>query len=245
MIAPATATPLPPPLVRGRRKPGPCPMPEAQRRHILCEAAAAVFMRDGYTAASVDDVARGAGMSKRTLYRFFPSKAALFEATISEALAPLHLDSAIEREPDLEVALTGMIEAAGQHLLALRPTGIFRLVIAEVHRSPELAETSHRVLLRRGASALHRRIAAEMERGGLHPGDAEATARILYGMALGPAQMRMLLGMRGAPGPEEIAALARDAVAIFLHGARRFGAGAGGRSGACRSGASAAAALRR
>ncbi len=208
---------------QARRKPGRSPVPEEERRRALCEAAATVFLRDGYTAASVDDIARDAGMSKRTLYRFFPSKAALFEATISDALAPLHLDMAIEREPDLEAALRGMLEAAGRHLLALRPIGIFRLVIAEVQRSPELAETTHRVLVSRGASALQRRIAMEMARGGLRPGDAEATARMLFGMVLGPAQMRMLLGVRGVASAEEVASLARDAVAIFLNGTQRKG----------------------
>jgi len=203
-----------------RSKPGRSPMPGEQRRHSLCTAAAAVFLRDGYTAASVEDVARGAGMSKRTLYRFFPSKAALFEATISDALAPLHLDTATEGEPDVQLALTGILEPTARHLLALRPTGIFRLVIAEVQRSPELAEATHRVLVARGASALQRRIAAEMRAGVLQPGDPGATARMLYGMALGSTQIRMLLGVRGVPTPEEIAAMARDAVAIFLNGAR-------------------------
>jgi AcrR family transcriptional regulator len=202
-----------------RRKPGRCPMPEDERRHILREAAAAIFLRDGYTTANMDDIARAAGMSKRTLYQFFPSKAALFETTISAALAPLHVDSDLEREPDVRAALTGMLEAAGRHLLDLRQTGIFRLVIAEVQRSPELAETSHRVIVSRGASSLQRRIAAEMARGRIALGDAEAAARMLYGMALGGVQIMMLLGVRDAPDAKEIACLARNAVAVFLNGA--------------------------
>ncbi|MEI6160126.1 MAG: TetR/AcrR family transcriptional regulator [Roseococcus sp.] len=212
-----------------RARPGRSPMPEEERRQAICEAAAVVFIRDGYTAASMDDVARGAAMSKRTLYRFFASKAALFEATISDSLAPMHLDPAVEREPDMEMALTGILEASGRHLLTLRPTGIFRLVIAEVGRSPELAESFHRVLVTRGASALQRLIATGMGNGRLKPGDADATARMLYGMAFGSTQIRLLLGVRSVPTPEEIAALARDAVAIFLHGARRLGAWSGGR----------------
>ena len=129
----------------------------------------------------------------------------------------------------MEVALTGILEAAGRHLLALRPTGIFRLVIAEMRRSPELAESFHRVLVTRGASALQRLIATEMGGGRLLPSDAEATARMLYGMAFGSTQIRLLLGLRGVPAPEEITALAREAVAIFLNGARRLGAWPGGR----------------
>jgi TetR/AcrR family transcriptional regulator of autoinduction and epiphytic fitness len=195
-------------------------MPEEQRRHTLLEAAAAVFLRDGYAASSMDKVAREAGMSKRTLYRLFPSKAALFEATINDSLAPLHLDPALLREMDLQVALTGILEASGRHLLALRPIGIFRLVIAEQGRSPELAETFHRVLVRRGASALQRLIGVEMERGRLRPGNPEATGRLLYGMAFGSTQIRLLLGVRKMPSREEVAALARDAVEVFLTGAR-------------------------
>lgn len=171
----------------------------------------------------MDEVARAAGMSKRTLYRFFPSKAALFEATISDALIPLQLDPALEREPDMGLALTGMLEAAGRHILGLRPTGILRLVIAEVQRTPELAETFHRVLMTRGANALQRLIGREMSRGRLHPGDPEATARMLYGMAFGATQMRLLLGVRPIPAREEIAAVARQAVAVFLNGAGSAG----------------------
>lgn len=196
-------------------------MPEEQRRHALLGAAAAIFLRDGYAASSMDKVASEAGMSKRTLYRLFSSKAALFEATINESLAPLHLDPTLLREPDLQVALAGILEASGRHLLALRPIGIFRLVIAEQLRSPELAETFHRVLMRRGSTALQRLIAVEMERGRLRPGNPEAVGRMLYGMAFGSTQIRLLLGVRQIPSHEEIAALARDAVEVFLQGARQ------------------------
>lgn len=196
-----------------------CRIGEAERCRILREAAEAVFLRDGYAAANMDEVARRAGMSKRTLYQLFPSKAALFEATIEAALAPLHLDSALEWEPDLTVALTGILEAASRHLLALRQTAIFRLVIAEVQRSPELAEAFHRASFGRGAGSLQRRIAAEMERGRLRLPDAATGAKMLFGMAMGTTQMKMLLGLRGPPEDEEISRLVREAVSVFLHGA--------------------------
>jgi AcrR family transcriptional regulator len=201
------------------RRPGRCRMPEAERCRILRDAAAEVFLRDGYAAANMDEVARRAGMSKRTLYQLYPSKTALFEATIGAALAPLHLDTELEREPDLEQALAGILEAAGRHLLALRQNAIFRLVIAEGQRSPELAEALHRVILGHGTSPLQRRIATEMVRGRLRFEDAEAGARALYGMALAPVQMMMLLGLREPPEEGEIRRLTQRAVAIFLHGA--------------------------
>nr|WP_256437504.1 TetR/AcrR family transcriptional regulator [Roseococcus sp. SDR] len=184
------------------------------------EAATTVFTRDGYAAASMDKVAQEAGMSKRTLYRLYPSKAALFEAAIQDSLVPAQLDLELAPETDLRTGLAVMLEAAGRHLLALRRTGIFRLVIAEQGRSPELAESFHRVLVRRGSTALQRLIAAEMERGRLRRGDADAVGRMLYGMAFGSVQIRLLLGLRLVPPPEEIAGLARAAVEVFLDGMR-------------------------
>ncbi|MEI6160637.1 MAG: TetR/AcrR family transcriptional regulator C-terminal domain-containing protein, partial [Roseococcus sp.] len=124
-------------------------------------------------------------------------------------------------EAQVRVALSGILEASGRHLLALRPIGIFRLVIAEQVRSPELAETFHRVLMRRGATALQRLIAVEMDRGRLRPGNPEAIGRMLYGMAFGSTQIRLLLGVREMPSDEEVAALARETVEVFLQGARQ------------------------
>lgn len=194
-------------------------MPEAERRHRLCEAAASVFLRDGYAEASMDEVARAAGMSKRTLYQVFPSKAALFEATIAAALAPVALDTELEREPDLRRALTGLLTAAASHVLAERQIGIYRLVIGERHGSPILAEATHRVLTSRGASALERRLRVEAAAGRLSLRHPERAARMLYGMVLGSAQLRLLLGVRRLPTADEIATLAGEAVSLFLDGA--------------------------
>lgn len=194
-------------------------MPEAERRQRLCEAAAGVFLRDGYAAASMDEVARAAGMSKRTLYHVFPSKAALFEATIAATLVPIALDTDLEREPDLRRALTGILGAAAEHLLAERQIGIFRLVIGERQCSPELAQATLRVLTSRGSSALERRLVAEAAAGRLRLASPGLAARMLYSMVLGSAQIRLLLGVRDPIKPGEIATLAQQAVDLFLDGA--------------------------
>lgn len=196
-------------------------LPDEVRRQRLCEAAAGVFLRDGYAGASMDEVARAAGMSKRTLYQVFSSKAALFEATIAATLVPITLDTDLEREPDLRRALTGILVAAAGHLLAERQIGIFRLVIGERHCSPELAAVTHRVLTSRGSSALERRLAAEAAAGRLGFSSPRVAARMLYGMVLGSAQMRLLLGVRDPLDHAEITALAHEAVSLFLDGAAR------------------------
>ncbi len=103
---------------------------DEDRCRLLREAAAEVFLRDGYAAAHMDEVARGAGMSKRTLYQHYPSKAALFEAVMDDGLAPFHLDMALEHHPDLATALRGMLEAGHAPNWRARLKGRWKLLRA-------------------------------------------------------------------------------------------------------------------
>jgi len=50
----------------------------------VLKTANALFYRSGFSRVSVDDIARAAGVTKRTLYYHFPSKAALIEAYLSQ-----------------------------------------------------------------------------------------------------------------------------------------------------------------
>src|SRR5258708_8265305 len=70
---------------RGR----PCQIAEPKRRQLLLDAAESVFVELGYSSASMDDIARRAGMSKKTLYRLFETKEALFAAVIAAPPPPL------------------------------------------------------------------------------------------------------------------------------------------------------------
>lgn len=60
-----------------------------ERRAQIVEAAARIFSRTGYHAASVDDIVREAGVARGTFYLYFPSKRELFSALIDELVADL------------------------------------------------------------------------------------------------------------------------------------------------------------
>ncbi|MBV8107083.1 MAG: helix-turn-helix transcriptional regulator, partial [Hyphomicrobiales bacterium] len=53
----------------------------AKRRQIM-DGARTVFLSAGFDGASMNDIARAAGVSKGTLYAYFTSKEELFEAII-------------------------------------------------------------------------------------------------------------------------------------------------------------------
>jgi len=73
------------------RKPGRPrdPQLEARRTREIVAAAAAVFARDGFAAADVQAVADRAGVGKGTVYRYFPTKSALFLAAVDQGLDEL------------------------------------------------------------------------------------------------------------------------------------------------------------
>src|SRR5271166_5127811 len=63
---------------------GGAPGGDTAKRQQIMEGARRVFLHDGFDGASVGDIVRAAGVSKGTLYAYFPSKEKLFEALIVE-----------------------------------------------------------------------------------------------------------------------------------------------------------------
>ncbi|HYZ31402.1 MAG TPA: TetR/AcrR family transcriptional regulator [Crenalkalicoccus sp.] len=181
------------------------------------QAAEEVFLREGYAAASMDEVARTAGMSKKTLYQLFPSKEALFEAVIEE-LSDFH-EAIGEEVQDGHAALGAVLERMVHEVLQPRHIGMLRLIAAEVNRAPELAYAVRRGTAGRVLSALDRWILVQAEAGKLRVENTSEAAGMLFGMALGELHVQVLLGLRRPPSRATIARRVRSAVATFLNGA--------------------------
>ncbi|MBL7496956.1 TetR/AcrR family transcriptional regulator [Frankia sp. CNm7] len=112
-----------------------------QKRAAITEAATRLFLDSGYDGTSLAKIAEAAGVSKATLFKQFPTKAALFDAIVTESWK---VEDESELHPptgDLRQGLTTI----GRRYVALltRPgmAALFRIVIAELPRFPELGET--------------------------------------------------------------------------------------------------------
>src|SRR5208337_5140868 len=78
----------------------------AKRRQIM-EGARAAFLAAGFDGASMNDIARSAGVSKGTLYAYFNSKDELFEAIIrAEYAQSAERLCTFKREGDVREMLT-------------------------------------------------------------------------------------------------------------------------------------------
>lgn len=61
-------------------------MPNDSTRNQLMQAARKVFIRQGYENTSMSDIARESGKGRRTLYLYFDSKLAIYQAVINVEL---------------------------------------------------------------------------------------------------------------------------------------------------------------
>lgn len=106
----------------------------------VLDGARRIFMSDGFEGASVDDIAKAAGVSKATLYSYFPDKRLLFmEVAKSECIR--QADIAVEQIDLTQPAHAVLTEAAWQMVNFFTSDfgqRVFRLCVAESDRFPDL-----------------------------------------------------------------------------------------------------------
>jgi AcrR family transcriptional regulator len=88
-------------------------MDRAARRAQLLRSALSVFVSQGYHAASMDDIADSAGVSKPVLYQHFSSKLALYKALLDESAGEMvrRVEQAIASSEDNAVRVEKAVAA--------------------------------------------------------------------------------------------------------------------------------------
>ena len=109
----------------------------------LLDAALDVFAEKGFAAARMEDIAARAGAAKGTLYLYFPSKEAVFEALVRTLIVP-NLDRAEAMAADAcwpggTAAAAGCSRCWPAIIRDGRLVVLPRLLIGELHKFPELA----------------------------------------------------------------------------------------------------------
>jgi len=207
------------PAARGR----PRQLDETARRERLISAAEHVFVEMGYGAANMDDIARRAGMSKKTIYQVFETKHELFAAVIDsrrDALAAMIEAEGSDDSREPEDVLRQFLRQIARFILAPRQSALYRLAVAESQRAPELANAFYREGSTKVCSSLTEWLASQHERGILHVPDPASAGKMLFYMAIAELQMRLLIGECREPDEAVIDERVDHAVRLFLDGAR-------------------------
>jgi len=192
-------------------------------RHLIAEAARGTFVASGYSAANMDCVAKTAAVSKKTLYRLFPTKAELFRASVADRIDSFILALDEERVAKLppDAALVRILTEYGRLTLAADTTALQKLVLAESDRFPELAADFYQGAVIATQRVFVRRLEQLCREGAIEIHDLDEAAGMLRGMMIFEPQRGAMFGQRALPTIDEIEARAMRCARLFLDGCRK------------------------
>ncbi|MBX3610044.1 MAG: TetR/AcrR family transcriptional regulator [Hydrogenophaga sp.] len=142
----------------------------------LIDAALALFVEKGFAATRVEEVAARAGVSKGTLFLYFPSKEDLFKAVVRETLAGRFTEWNAEFdvfEGD-SVALVQYAMRSWWERIGMTPaSGITKLVMSEAGTFPEIASFYQQEVINPGLDLVRRILQRGVDRGEFRPLDLD------------------------------------------------------------------------
>ncbi len=189
----------------------------AKRRQII-DGARAVFLADGFDAASMNEIARAAGVSKGTLYVYFDSKEALFEALIREEKREQAEQTCRFDPANHDVAAE--LRAFGERMLdrLLRPSSIahLRIVAAVAPKFPSIGRAFYEGGPQYGRNRLEEYFVSQNRAGVTAIDDPRLAANLFLDLCKSVHLLPVMLCVASAPTTAEIAAHVEAVTAVFL-----------------------------
>ena len=209
----------------------PTPQPAAKRNRVylrkdveVLEAAERVFMQLGYRPTTMDDVAKVAGVSKRTIYSNFGSKEKLFAEVIRRRCAGVLPDPKI-------VAKARMVEPAeGLRLLSTaflksimekRTIELYQTVMDAARHQPEVGKMLFDGPIATTRSVFRDYLLEQVELGKLAIDDVDAAAGQLSGLLKADLHMLLIFSQPVRMTPKKIAGHVASCIDLFLRGTVR------------------------
>lgn len=182
------------------------------------DGASTVFMREGYAAASVDEIARAANVSKATLYSYFPDKRLMFQEVLRTALERGFRDTVFSTDDadDPATTLPAVLTALAGWLISDLQLSLHRVVVAEATRFPDIAAAYADAVLTNVIRPLAELIDGWIATSQIVPHDTDQSARQLMALISGQLQPCALLSER-IPDDARIAQVGCSTAILFLN----------------------------
>jgi len=177
------------------------------RRTEIIDAARTIFARRGFTLATMDEIAKEAGIAKGTIYLYFRSKDEVYKALLEHDMRILQkstlerIEKAVSLQEKIHAFLLARLENADEK------REFFRIIDSE-RASLSITRRQYRDFLREPAQRLTEAILAAQHKGEVRNVDAEKTAWLIVDVARGAIQRRLL--SQTPPPPAEDAAFLLD-----------------------------------
>ena len=200
------------PVKRGR------PRDPARMQRVLA-AAQMQFLQLGFASTSMESIAKASGVSKMTIYNYFPSKEALFESCIASRTDQVfHLSKLYSTGQSLPQPDQILQQIATQFVALMRDDEVLamhRVMISSAGQHPEICQS----FFAQGCLRLNQQISAYLElanqTGVLQVSNPQRAADRFLSLCLGRQHLQGLL-MLGTPTRAEDAAMIADNIAMFL-----------------------------
>lgn len=186
------------------------------------EAAVATFVESGYAGASMDAIARTAGITRKSLYARYPDKRAVFVDVIPWALARLEDDDAagVVESDDLEADLVAFGRMAIRRATRPENVALKRIAMNEAEQFPEFAVTADSMMWAARQRVLTELLRRHRAKGNLAAEladeDVELAAEHFLALVEGVPSRLADFGIHRSAAREEHHL--RRAVRLFLHG---------------------------
>ena len=161
------------------------------RERAILDAALKVFAAQGFSGATMDAVATEAGLTKPTLYSYFPSKDDLFQAMML-AKRDLMLDVFDHPSGSMVADLLDFAWAYADTVMRPDMLSLARLIIGEVSRFPEIGRAYQASGPDHLLHGIMRYLATQRDAGRLAFDDAELAAQDLWGLILSAPRTQAL-----------------------------------------------------
>ncbi|TFL18409.1 TetR/AcrR family transcriptional regulator [Jannaschia formosa] len=194
------------------------PVKKGRKFDQVLEGARTVFMSDGYEGASVDAIARAAGVSKATLYSYFADKRLLF-MEVAKAECSLQMEEADAVLSDHSSPREVLCVAADRMLgffLSSFGQSIFRMCVAESDRFPELGREFYETGPKRFRARMAEYLRCAVAEGDLAIEDPEFAADQFAELCKARLFHELIFGIRKSVSAEEKARVIDGAVDTFL-----------------------------
>ncbi len=186
----------------------------------VLNAATAVFLAHGFSAATTDMIQRKASVSKATMYACFPNKEAMFAAVIERECAAMAATIRAIRPAPGDIARTLTDIGLSYLTFVLSPTGLalYRVVVAEAPRFPDLARRFYLA----GPKVVTSMVAARLEEAAqdgeinIQSVGVEAAATLFISLVRTEGQLEGLTHPDAQPSAAQLDHWVRLAVTTFM-----------------------------
>lgn len=194
--------------------------PESAKRRDILEGARRVFFDKGFDGASMDEVAKTAGVSKATIYVYFGSKEELFEALVLSERAK-SAERLFEMDPASD-DIAGLLRRIGISFMTMmvEPDHIrlVRMVMGAAEKFPRIGQAFFEAGPCQGGRRLADLLRHQANLGHLQIGDEVQAAHIFFNLCHDKTVKGLLFDCNAPPTQEEIAYTVDEAVRLFLAG---------------------------